>query len=159
MNLLENYSKGRESMEDKEKILEVIQQKNLIRVINDSTWEKFVNSVNQEMPFPPAFIIKYITQPFNAKINNPAIENENFVADVRYFGDWKGESFPTKDYYSTIEWIKVRPRYLKYRGRLISPEVIDASNEFESILINHKISFEIDNGKYCIYAYIKEDSQ
>lgn len=52
-----------------------------------------------------------------------------------------------------IEWIKVRPRYLKYRGRLIEPECIDVAEKFEGILKKYNIPYEEDNGVYCIYGY------
>lgn len=55
--------------------------------------------------------------------------------------------------YIALEWIKVRPRYLKYRGRLIEPEMIDASEKFEEILQRYQIPYEMENGMYCIYGY------
>ena len=52
-----------------------------------------------------------------------------------------------------IEWMKVQPRYYKHRGKLVSPEIVDGSKEFEAILDKCHIPYEIDNEVYCIYGY------
>lgn len=67
--------------------------------------------------------------------------------------NWDGEHFPAKDNYYKIQWIKVRPRYLKHRGRLVKPETIDGSGDFEKILKKCGIPYELDEGTYCIYGY------
>lgn len=138
---------------EKEEILSQIANKGLIKKVDEEQWDELVNAVITEMPFQPAFIIKYVTHPFMWYKDNPSVQGEDFIADVNYCGNWNGENFPSKDYYYTIEWIKVRPRYLKHRGRLIKPELIDASKEFEEILNKFNIPYEIKNGAYCIYGY------
>ena len=142
---------------EKEEIISQIAGKGLIRVVDETSWSNLVNAVITEMPFQPAFIIKYVTHPFTIKCcgDNSAIQGENFVADVSYWGNWNGENFPSKEYYYRIEWIKVRPRYLKPRGKLIKPEVIDVSKEFEDILNRYSIPYELRDGTYCIYGYKK----
>lgn len=49
--------------------------------------------------------------------------------------------------------MKVQPRYYKHRGKLVSPEIVDGSKEFEAILDKCHIPYEIDNEVYCIYGY------
>lgn len=110
-------------------------------------WANVVQAVIDEMPFQPAFVIKYLDQPYSAG------PDENFTSDVSYLGDWSGENFPPADSYDKIEWIKVRPRYLKHRGRLVKPQLIDASCDFERILEKYNIPYELENGTYCIYGY------
>ena len=118
----------------KDKVFRIVCKRNLCSYMNDTKWSELVLAVTTEMPFPPPYNIKYITQEC-AEITK--IETE----DVIYWGDWSEENFP-QEYYFNIEWLKVRPRYLKYRGRLIAPEVIDESRKFEE-----------KDGLYCIYGY------
>lgn len=45
------------------------------------------------------------------------------------------------------------PRYLEHRGRLIPPQVQDASEQFESLLQKYVIPFEQHGSDYLIYGY------
>lgn len=130
----------------KDKVFRIVCKRNLCSYMNDTKWRELVMAVTTEMPFPPPYSIKYITQEC-AEISK--IETE----DVTYFGDWSGESFPPQEYYFNIEWLKVRPRYLKYRGKLVAPELIDESRKLEKILHKYNIPFEEKDGLYCIYGY------
>lgn len=130
----------------KDKVFRIVCERNLCSYMNDTKWNELITAVKNEMPFAPAFIIKYVTQ---ETVTQNKIETE----DVDYFGDWKGENFPPQEFYFNIEWIKVRPRYLKYQGKLIAPKLIDASKNFEEILYRYNIPFEERDGLYCIYGY------
>lgn len=112
--------------------------------MNNPKWTDFFSAIIQEMPFPPAFVVKYLTSEDEPSINETA---------CNYYGDWIGENFPELEYYFNIEWIKVQPRYCKYRGRYVSPEIIDGSKELEAILDKFHIPYDIENGVYCIYGY------
>ncbi len=71
-----------------------------------------------------------------------------------YLGDWREAlSFDDRVHGAAIEWMKIRPRYLKHRGKLLPPELVDASAEFEEILDKYHIPYEEENGTYCIYGY------
>lgn len=127
-----------------EKVTQVIQQRNLYSIMNTTKWTELISSIIQEMPFPPAFVVKYLTSDIEPSID---------VSACNYYGDWTGENFPPLEYYFNIEWIKVQPRYCKYRGQLVSSEIVDGSKEFEAILNKFHIPYEIENGVYCIYGY------
>ncbi len=114
--------------------------------MNNTKWNELVFAIRTQMPFPPPFDIKYLTETDH---KDTALQN----SDVYYFGDWDGENFPNKDFYCNIEWLKIRPRYLKHQGRLLPPITIDATKEFEEILIKHNVPYEIENGLYIIYGY------
>ncbi len=130
----------------KEKILRIVNERNLCSYMNNTKWNELITAVKNEMSFPPPFDIKYLTQ---EEVTQSEFENK----DVDYWGDWEGENFPTQEYYINIEWIKIRPRYLKYRGKLIAPELVDESKKIKEILERYNISFEEKDGFYCIYGY------
>lgn len=125
-----------------EKAAAIIQKRQLCSLMNNTKWSELVSAVIREMPFPPAFAVKYLTS-----------GDEPDAPGCAYYGDWTGENFPPAEAYVNIEWIKVQPRYQKHRGMLVSPETIDASVEFEAILKRYHIPYEEENGVYCIYGY------
>lgn len=89
------------------------------------------------------------------QFENECSQEQYFQKDVACFGDWN-EGFLYDNYldlWFVIEWIKVRPRYLKKSGRLIEPELIDATEQFEEILTRCNIPYEEKEGVFCIYGY------
>ena len=128
------------------KVFQIVCERNLCRYMNHTKWNEFISAVKREMPFPPAFNIKYVTQ---KNVERSKIETE----DVDYFGDWEGENFPPQEFYFNVEWIKVRPCYLKCQGKMIEPKLIDGAKEFEEILHKFNIPFEEKDGLYCVYGY------
>ncbi len=129
----------------KKKVIKTTMEKQLHPIMNNNKWEKLQNGVLKLLPFPPPFQAKYVLE--EAPIPN------NFDIDVWYWGDWTEGLTP---FYS-IEWIKVRPRYLKHKGMLVKDEVIDITNEFLILLNSLKIPFRRDNNAFYIYGYISND--
>lgn len=130
----------------REKVSLIIKERNLCSFMNNTKWNELISAITEEMPFPPPFDIKYLTE-------EDCFPNELLNGDVYHLGDWKGENFPSEEYYFNIEWIKVRPRHLEHRGTLIKPEIIDESKLFEAILNRYHIHYEERNGSYYIYGY------
>ena len=133
----------------KEKVRKIIYQRNLCSYINDTKWNELRNAMMNEMPFSPPYIVKFLFE-------DKAEGEEFFFQDVYYSCDWY-YAFAIENHYFNgafaVEWIKVRPRYLKHRGQLIEPEIIEAENEFIEILKKYSIPYEESNGVYCIYGY------
>lgn len=131
--------------EFKKKILKIVEQRQLCSYMNDTKWSELRKAVLEEMPFSPPFTIKWVYDSANP---------DSLQEDVYYLGDWQ-EALGHEDHVHgiAIEWMKVRPRYLKHQGKLMPPEVIDASEQFENILINHNIPYEVEEGVFCIYGY------
>ena len=98
--------------------------------------------------FSVVFTLTFCFAAFASEKKIPA--TENFTNDVKYVGDWSDE--PLKPFFR-IEWIKVKPRYLKYQGRLVKDIVIDCSSEFLEILKKKSIPYEEKNGNYIIFGY------
>ncbi len=126
----------------KKKIMLIISEKNMYSIMNNTKWRELQNAI-KGLPFPPPYQMRCITD---------EIEPICFNEDVSYWGDWTDEAmFP----FFNIEWIKVRPRYLKYRGNLINDELIDETEEFVAILKKYSIPYDEENGAYIIYGYKK----
>lgn len=134
----------------KKRALSVIEKRNLYSCMNDTKWGELRYAMLKEMPFPPPYILKTIFE-------DECPQEKYFQNDVTFIGDWNegflcDESLGVKGWF-VIEWIKVRPYYLKYRGKLVEPERIDAAGKFEEILTKYSIPYEENNGVYCIYGY------
>lgn len=127
-------------------VVKIIEKRNLCSYMNNTKWNELIYAIRTQMPFLPPFDIKYLTEESH-------IDADIQRKDVFHCGDWNGENFPHQDSLCNIEWVKIRPRYLKYQGRLIQPAVIDATSEFEGILAKYQIPYEEENGLYTIYGY------
>lgn len=128
----------------KKRVNRVVVQKQLCSIMNETKWGSLQKGVINSLPFAPPYQVKYVL--------DDAHYPENFDNDVWYLGDWIEGLSP---FYS-IEWIRVRPRYLKHKGNLLPPEMIDISNEFVSILEELKIPYKEENNTFFIYGYISD---
>lgn len=125
----------------KKKVQAIVTEKQLCSIMNNTKWEKLQSGVLKQLPFTPPYQVKYILQ------EKP--EPVTFDNDVWYLGDWIEGLFP---FYS-IEWIKVRPRYVKNKGRLVDGEVIDITEQFRELLHNLHIPYKEENNVFFIYGY------
>lgn len=127
-----------------------MKERQLCSCMNDTKWNELRRAMLEEMPFPPPYIIKWIYED---------CKDKDFQDDVYYLGDWnEALSYNGKVHGIAIEWMKVRPRYLKHCGRLIPPELIDAAKEFEKILNKYHIPYEEESGTFCIFGYRETSS-
>ncbi|GKV54477.1 hypothetical protein NCCP2222_04240 [Sporosarcina sp. NCCP-2222] len=130
----------------KMRVMEAVADRNLASVMNDTKWRELQDAVLNELLFPPPYQIKYVME--------DQLYPEEFESDVWYWGDW----IEGIDPFYNVEWIRVRPRYLKHRGRLVSPEVVDIADDFGKILKELSIPYRLDQDTYTIYGYISEMS-
>ena len=114
-----------------------------VSVMNDTKWHELCHAITSELPFAPAYQRKDIT----ATEPDP----QSFEKDVHYFGDWTEGIRP---FYS-IEWIRIRPRYLKHRGQLIEPEIIDEEPQLLSLLQRLKTPFQKHGDSIFIFGFTK----
>ena len=134
----------------KKKINNIVQQKGLCSMMNNTKWKELKKGIS-ELPFLPPFVIK--------SVDEEETFYHQFKEDVYYTGDWGMylDNYLGGDIYATpfyaVEWIKIRPRLLKHQVRLIESKVIDETDEFLAILKKYNIPFEEQNGAYIIYGY------
>ena len=55
----------------------------------------------------------------------------------------------------SIEWIRLRPSVLLYKGVILDPDVCDLSTELISILEREKIPFILESETIQIFGYIR----
>lgn len=132
--------------QNKMRVFEAIAERNLVSIMNDTKWRELQDAVINTLLFPPPYQGKYLLE--------DRLHPEEFETDVWYWGDWKEGIVP----FYRVEWIRVRPRYLKHRGSLISPELIDITDDFVNILKELSIPYRLDNDTYYIYGYISDTS-
>jgi hypothetical protein len=126
----------------KKKVMSLIEQKNMVSIMNNTKWNELQKSV-RELPFLPPYQLKCVTD---------TDEPKPFDKDVWCTGNWDDELLLP---FFNIEWINVRPRYIKDRGRLIDGEIVDETDLFLKVLQEHSISYEEENGAFIIYGYKK----
>jgi hypothetical protein len=121
-------------------IMNEVENRQLTSVMNNTKWSELQREV-EKLPFPPPYILRGVLDD---------TEIEYLYDDVFYIGDWTDEVL--KPFFS-IEWLMIRPRYAKHRGRYVKPEIIDETEMFLKILIENDIPYEESNGSYFIYGY------
>jgi hypothetical protein len=124
-----------------------VAKRGLVSVMNDTKWAELQGAIRRELPFGPPYQIKVVL--------NPHPEPEHFETDVEHWGDWSDECLSP---FYEIEWLRVRPRFLRRRGRLIAPEVQSVESEFMAILYRFRIPYRRDSETVWIYGYAAETS-
>lgn len=124
------------------KVQKVVAQKQLCSIMNNTKWEKLQRAVLNTLPFAPPFQAKYVL--------DDSLYPQTFENDECYLGDWIEGLSP----FYLVEWIRVRPRYLKPKGILVPPERIDITKEFLEILRNLRIPYKKENNTFYIYGYV-----
>lgn len=132
--------------QNKARVMKTVAERNLVSVMNDTKWRELQGAVINTLLFPPPYQAKYLLE--------DRLYPEEFETDVSYWGDWIEGIVP---FYS-VEWIRIRPRYLKHRGRLVSPEVIDITDDFVKLLKELSIPYRLENDTYIIYGYVVDTS-
>ncbi|WP_144511009.1 DUF6678 family protein [Bacillus sp. FJAT-22090] len=132
--------------QNKLRVIKTVAEKNLVSIMNDTKWRELQDAVINNLLFPPPYQAKYLLEDI--------LHPEEFESDVWYWGDWKEGIEP----FYHVEWIRVRPKYLKHRGRLVSPELIDITDDFIKLLKELSIPYQLDDDTYYIYGYISDTS-
>jgi hypothetical protein len=128
--------------EDKHK-LEVraeLTKRSLGSLMNDTKWGKLLAEINK-LPFPPPYQRKDVLH------SEP--EPSSFDSEVSYHGDWEEGINPL----FSIEWVRIRPRYLKHVGQLLPKAIVDCEVELERALQSLGQPYEKVDGSIWIYGY------
>ncbi|MEW4369690.1 DUF6678 family protein [Paenibacillus kandeliae] len=138
----------------KQQVMQEVERRSLTSIMNDTRWEKLKYGVYHKLPFPPAFQVKTVlaADPYPLQ----------FEQDVNYHGDWnaiigdRSDEAVFCDWHRPsfdIEWIRVKPRRLEYRGQLVDDEVVNIEESFVTLLKECRIPYICRKGDYWIYGY------
>lgn len=116
----------------------IISERGLYPVMDCDGWQRFLETI-AGLPFPPPYTLKLLTDSKADRIEE----------DVSYWGDYSVLAEGFRD----VEWVCVRPSYLRHRGRLIAPERLDCTAELRTALTSARIPFEESNGSFFIFGY------
>jgi hypothetical protein len=134
-------------MDKKQKVLSVVNKKQLSSVMNNTKWELLLKSIKDTLQYPPVFQVKYVLE------DTPI--PENFEEELWYWGEWNDNWIHgIRPYYKEVEWIRFRPRYVNHRVIIIEPEIINFTEEFVSMLKKIRIPFVREDDTICIYGYV-----
>lgn len=120
-------------------VREALTKRGLGSYMNDTKWRKLIDAIAR-LPFPPPYQRKDVLQ------LEP--EPKTFDCDVGYVGDWSEGIHP----FFSIEWIRIRPRYLRHAAQLLPKVVIDCEADLEFALQSLQQPYEKSNGSILIYG-------
>jgi len=123
-------------------LLKALEERRMVSVMNFTKWKELHVAIST-LPFPPAFQRKDV----RCDLPDPEI----FEQDVWYHGDWVEGLWSPEE----IEWIRVRPRRVVKRGRLVANETEDITELFVSAISQHGIPFERDGDTIIIHGHIR----
>lgn len=121
-------------------VREALTNRGLGSYMNDTKWRKLIAEIAR-LPFPPPYQRKDVRQ--------LVPEPETFDSDVSYLGDWTEGIHPL----FSIEWIRIRPRYVRHAAQLLPKVIIDCQTDLEFALQSLRQPYEKSNGSIWIYGY------
>ncbi len=124
----------------KARVKQALTSRGIGSLMNNTKWRK-IQAVMDTLPFPPPYQRKDVLL--------PEPEPKSFDSDVSYWGDWTEGIYP---FYS-IEWVRIRPRYLKRVAMLLPESLIDCEKELEKELQKIGQPYEKSDDSIWIYGY------
>lgn len=126
----------------RQQIAAEITKRGMVSVMNETKWRELQDSVRTELPFAPPYQLKVVL--------NPHPEPAQFDADVYYLGDWSDECLAP---FYEIEWLRIRPRYLRRQGQHATEEVRHVESALLAILQRHSIPHRRAEDSIWIFGY------
>lgn len=127
----------------------IVEQRHLSPVMNDTKWLKLQTAISSMPDFEPAYEVQLLT--------DDVVRSPIFEKTPTYLGAWEliyeNYEFSLPPFFN-IEWIAIHPRFARYRGKLVEPEIIDKTSILLVILHRCNIPFEKeDEHTFIIYGY------
>lgn len=123
------------------RILREVAARGLTSYMNRTKWLELQAAVRSELPFRPPYQRKDL---FHDKP-----EPATFEEDVWYVGDWSEGILP----FETIEWIRIRPRYVARLTPASALTVHDCAAQLRELLRHHSIAHEERGDSVWIHGY------
>lgn len=117
-----------------EKLLRLIEERNLVSVMNNTKWNKFGIEICSESKFEPFVRIKDLLSQ----------EPSGFA-----LMDWTFSEFNP----ARVEWVDIDPVKREYLGKLIPDKETDISGYIKKALIQSNTPYSIEGKYFRIWGY------
>lgn len=126
--------------------LQYIERHQLTSVMNETKWNRLNRAVSEELTYAPPYQIKYLGE-------DTLFPSDSLSEYEILWGEW--DEIWLESPLRSIEWIRLRPSVLLYKGVIIDPDVCDLSTELISILEREKIPFILESETIQIFGYVR----
>ncbi|MDA5559217.1 hypothetical protein PJK55_00610 [Exiguobacterium sp. MMG028] len=126
--------------------LQYIERHQLTSVMNETKWQRLNRAVSEVLTHAPPYQVKYLGE-------HTLFPSDSLPEYEILWGEW--DEIWLESRLRSIEWIRLRPSVLLYKGVILDPDVCDMSTELITILEREKIPFIFDNETIQIFGYIR----
>lgn len=110
---------------DRRKELHEIERRQLTSVMNETRWKRLNRALSEALCYAPPYQIKYLGE-------DTLFPSESLSEYELLWGEW--EYIWMESSLQSIEWIRLRPKVLIYKGAIVEPDVFDMTDELISTL-------------------------
>lgn len=132
---------------DRRKELYEIERRQLTSVMNETRWKRLNRALSEALCYAPPYQIKYLGE-------DTLFPSESLSEYELLWGEW--EDIWMESSLQSIEWIRLRPKVLIYKGAIVEPDVFDMTDELISTLKKERIPFIQDNKTIQIFGYVRD---
>lgn len=132
---------------DRQKELQAIEERQLTSVMNETRWKRLNRALSEALCYAPPYQIKYLGE-------DTLFPSESLSEYELLWGEW--EDIWMESSLQSIEWIRLRPKVLIYKGAIVDPDVCDMTDEIIFILTKERIPFIQDNKTIQIFGYVRD---
>ncbi len=132
---------------DRRKELHEIERRQLTSVMNETRWKRLNRALSEALCYAPPYQIKYLGE-------DTLFPSESLSEYELLWGEW--EDIWMESSLQSIEWIRLRPKVLIYKGAIVEPDVFDMTDELISTLKKERIPFIQDNKTIQIFGYVRD---
>lgn len=132
---------------DRRKELHEIERRQLTSVMNETRWKRLNRALSEALCYAPPYQIKYLGE-------DTLFPSESLSEYELLWGEW--EYIWMESSLQSIEWIRLRPKVLIYKGAIVEPDVFDMTDELISTLKKERIPFIQDNKTIQIFGYVRD---
>ncbi|ADL52709.1 DUF6678 family protein [Clostridium cellulovorans] len=126
----------------KRSVMSLVEIKNMYSLMDTIKWNELKKALTK-LPFPPPYQLKLVTD---------TDEPDPFDEEFWNLEPWNDEILLP---FFNIEWIKFRPRYMKYQSDKLPEKIFDETDIFLELLKKHSIPYEKKDNIFIIYGYKK----
>ena len=120
--------------EDKDKILKIIEKKQLCSIANNTKWNKLINTIREWKDWQPSY--RYKT------VNN-------------YISDWDVEWYYHLPFpFVCVEWFDIGLYEEIYIGQLVKNKIVDHTKKITDLLSLCKFDYEVHSDIVRVWGYL-----